>query len=528
MLASLETPETLDVLFVDLPFNTYELGRHFKAAWAHKRVVAAPELHLGFRYMTSRLRKAAYSADILFPAEEDPHITTDGLITTIVKLQPMVLGFTSYEGSLNETMRFIRRCKQRGVRSFICIGGHLATFSYEDILRDHADLVDAIVIGEGEATIVELTQAIKDGSSHTSISGIAYVRDGLVFTTPPRRPAERVGDYPFPIRPTVAAADRASSPLFMITSRGCYAHCSFCRASQLGDKWRPREPTEVVDEIEEAYRQGWRIFEIVDDNFLGPGRLGRRRAVEFAKAIAARRLRIQFHASCRVNDVDASTMAILKDAGLCSISLGVESGVQRMLDSFDKGITPNRSREALHILRDAGIRVLAYIIFFDPYSTLDEVDENVEFIKELYRMGNVRFEDILYRRLIPVSGTQLFETIRQDGLLRGNYLRGHHFVFKDRRISWIADLMERIDLRFERALQRSQFSKLNGLYSVKEALELLVVQQATSQLRDPTLRRSEFFDSMNKLIETQIRAVVGGARPPNMVANASDAVSAPT
>jgi hypothetical protein len=65
-------PSALDVLFVDLPFDSYELGQRFKSAWSHRRFLCPHELHLGFRYMVSTLRAEGHTADILFPQEEGP------------------------------------------------------------------------------------------------------------------------------------------------------------------------------------------------------------------------------------------------------------------------------------------------------------------------------------------------------------------------------------------------------------------------------------------------------------------------
>lgn len=522
MLASPQSAGSPEVLFVDLPFNTYELGREFKAAWRSKRSVAPHELHLGFRYMVAALRAAGHSADILFPRENGRG--DSDLLREIVTRQPRILGFTSYEGSLREAFRFIRRARNRGVKSLICMGGHLATFSYADILREHGDLVDVIALGEGEQTIIDLVSVANDQRPIESVAGIAFVRDGRMIVTPPRPVLRDIDSLPFPILANVID-NPSTAPLFMITSRGCYAHCSFCRTSYFGERWRARDPVQVVDEIERSVARGLRTFEFVDDNFLGPGRAGRRRAVAIADEIKRRDLNIRFHISCRVNDVDAPTLRALQDVGLISISLGVESGVQRMLDTFKKDITPDQTRTALHMLRGLGLRVLAYMIFFDPYMTLDEVAANVRFVAELHRLGNVRFEEILFRRLIPVSGTPLFSAIQSDGLLRGNYVDGYRFVFRERRVGWLASLMEKIDLRFERALQTLNLYSVQRIYQIKEFLELLVIEDALRCLSDRRLRRADFFTKMDNSISSTLRTTL--AIPSPTISDASVEVDPP-
>jgi radical SAM superfamily enzyme YgiQ (UPF0313 family) len=144
-----------DVMFVDLAFATYELGRRFRAAWSVAPVLNAYELHLGFRYMVASLRQHGFRADIPFESGELGAVNQRDLIRTICTVKPMILGFTSYEGSIRKIMRFIERARAAGNRSLICLGGHLATFSADEFLSRFGEFIDVIVLGEGERAIVE-------------------------------------------------------------------------------------------------------------------------------------------------------------------------------------------------------------------------------------------------------------------------------------------------------------------------------------------------------------------------------------
>ncbi|MFI5006240.1 MAG: B12-binding domain-containing radical SAM protein [Solirubrobacterales bacterium] len=496
-----------DVLFVDLPYNSYELGRRFKAAWSYKQLLSPYELHLGFRYMVASLGAAGHTAEIVFPSA-DPLTTRAHIARVIAEAPPRVLGFTSYEGSLKETLQFIRQLKRLGVPSVICLGGHLATFSYEEILRS-GNLIDVIVLGEGERAIVEIVEAIKGERSLATIPGLAY-REGERIVTTPRRPIEMdIDRLPCPFVPDTRGQPSDDVPLFLTTSRGCYAHCSFCRSSHFGEAWRSRDPVRVVDEIEAACRRGITTFEMVDDNFLGPGRRGKQRAVAIATEIRRRRLSIRFHASCRVNDVDEPTMRALQEAGLISVSLGVESGVQRMLDTFNKNTTVAQNLAALTLLQRLSIPTLAYVIFFDPYTTLAEARENLQFLQTIRALDTVRFELILFRKLIPISGTTLFERIRRDGLLKGNPLSGHSFRFRDRRVALLADFLETIDLRFESALQHEEFRQIDGMYTLKESFQFVMAARAIDLLASGRGMERDARRRLDGLFRTALREAFG-------------------
>jgi radical SAM superfamily enzyme YgiQ (UPF0313 family) len=476
----------VDVVFVDLPCTTYELGRRFKSAWSFKQALQPHELHLGFRYMVSALREAGHRAEIVFPSAQRPRSRGE-LVEDVVRLRPRMVGLTTYEGSLEETLDFAARVRAVAPDVLVCLGGHLATFSWSEVLRDFPSLVDLVVLGEGERTVVEVADALRagpPGARPTGIPGTAWCEAGHPVLGPARPPLADLDVLPFPVVLSGTLPDD-QAPLFVATSRGCYAHCTFCRSSLLGERWRPRRPASVVDELERAHAAGVRTFELVDDNFLGPGRRGRKRAAAIAEEILRRGLDLRFHVSCRVNDVDEDTMRLLQRAGLFSVSVGVESGVPRQLATYNKRVTVEENERTLRLLDRLGISTLAYVIFFDPYMTLDEVETNVAFLRRVAALDHVRFEEIIFRRLIPISGTPLFERVRDDGLLSGDYLSGHSFTFRDDRVARLADFMETVDLRIERAFQEPEYRRVPGLYTaMKERVELDLADRCLPALRD--------------------------------------------
>lgn len=498
--------EHLDVLFVDVPFTTYELGHRFKSAWHYRTTLTPHELNLGFRYMVAALRAARCRADIIYPSSALGVTDRRQLIQAIAEINPHIVGFTTYEGSLRELLQLVRQLKARRLSSLVVLGGHLATFSFAEILADYPHLVDIVVLGEGEQAIVEIVEALRTGTPLEQIAGIAFHDGTRIVRTRPRPIYRDLDSLPFPVIDVSDSRRDADIPLFITSSRGCYARCSFCRSSHFGEQWRARDPVSVVDEVERACAQGVRIFEFVDDNFMGPGRRGKRRACAIAEEILRRGLDVRFHVSCRVNDVDEITVRALQEAGLVSLSLGVESGVQRMLNTFNKKITVARSIETLELLDWLRVPTLAYIIFFDPYMTLPEVRENLAFLTSLRRFEHVRFEDVIFRRLIPVSGTELFDQLRHDRLLRGNYLSGHRFVFQDRRVAILADFMETVDLRVERAFQQQRFRGIDGLYvTVKESFEFGLVARAIDLLETTRGTRAALEAQLEILYADELR-----------------------
>jgi radical SAM superfamily enzyme YgiQ (UPF0313 family) len=187
---------------------------------------------------------------------------------------------------------------------------------------------------------------------------------------------------------------------------------------------------------------GVRFFSFCDDNFIGPGGSGRRRAVEIAAELLSRKLKIEFEIFCRSDNVDAEVIKRLKKAGLTGVFLGVESGVQRILDTFNKKTTVLQNEQAMQTLLEAKLNVVIGYIFFDPYLTPEEIRINARYIRKMLKKPIDYYPSNPLSHLIPFSGTALLEQLRKDRLLTGNYKGGYFFKFLDRRVEEVFNLLK--------------------------------------------------------------------------------------
>ncbi len=73
---------------------------------------------------------------------------------------------------------------------------------------------------------------------------------------------------------------------------------------------------------------------------------------------------------------------MLYESGLRSISFGVESGCQRILDKMEKGTVKKDISDVLKASKDAGMINLVYVMFGLPGETEKEFIETVEFLEE--------------------------------------------------------------------------------------------------------------------------------------------------
>ncbi|TET43063.1 MAG: B12-binding domain-containing radical SAM protein, partial [Dehalococcoidia bacterium] len=166
--------------------------------------------------------------------------------------RPQLVGATCVTLNYPIARRMLKVCKTFDPHIFTVIGGPHVTFALEETLL-RSPWIDAIVIGEGERTLVELARAVEEGKDIHHVPGIAFVDGGMVVKTRPQARIEDLDQLPLPVRELLPMARYRAlgTPCTVITSRGCPYSCIFCSGHRMfGPKVRFRSPGLVVDEIE--------------------------------------------------------------------------------------------------------------------------------------------------------------------------------------------------------------------------------------------------------------------------------------
>ncbi len=210
------------------------------------------------------------------------------------------------------------------------------------------------------------------------------------------------------------------------TVRGCPKHCSFCSVWKTdGQKPRQRRVAEVVREIVELRRRGFRFVVLADDNFY-PVTLADLAAAErrgdplrLAALTALRRERFELMAQLErlPGDLnfytqitmeaaeDPEFLAAMRRARIRGALVGVESVTPEGLKAVFKNF--NDSGEALvtrlQAFRDAGVYVLGSFIFGLPTDRPDTFDATAD----LAQRAGVSFAQFVM--LTPFPGTVDFE-----------------------------------------------------------------------------------------------------------------------
>lgn len=235
----------------------------------------------------------------------------------------LFVGITTTTASYQAALATARAFKSLAPACTVVLGGHHASADAETILRNHRDLVDFIIVGEGEKSLVELLTKLPNVSS---IPGLAFLHDGKFFQNPSLAFLTQQELDMLPI--TFQGEALFGTPgkfdhVTYVSARGCPLKCAFC--SVANEKIRAKSVPQVVEDIRQLVDMGFSRIAI-EDNFFAHSPA---RTIELCTALAVlRKEGLEFSWDCqtRVESMAREEIVpLFADAGCEAVYLGVES-----------------------------------------------------------------------------------------------------------------------------------------------------------------------------------------------------------
>jgi radical SAM superfamily enzyme YgiQ (UPF0313 family) len=250
------------------------------------------------------------------------------------------------------------------------------------IFPDSISNVDFVVRGEGENFLDYLIGKVNNPPRLENLDYLPYPAYNLLEMDryKPHPPHGKYGKW-----------------LPMLTSRGCPYKCSFCSKAVFGNKYRHMSPIRVVEEIK-YYIGRYKIKELgfYDDVFT----MNESHTLDLLELLGP--LGIKWSCETRVNLVNEQLLRKMKKAGCYSISYGLESGSQRILNTISKDTTLEQNRKAIELTNKVGIETVGYFIIGSPNEGVLDIAKTVEFSK------SIPLDYAQFAISTPLPGSELF------------------------------------------------------------------------------------------------------------------------
>ncbi len=270
-------------------------------------------------------------------------------------------------------MRVIAAAKQIGAQ--VMVGGYHASAAPQELI-DNPD-IDYIFCGESEITFPQFLKdptsfsRVIQGERPVDLDSLPWVDREIYHSVTENCKGWWHG----------VGFNRMSS---VIAARGCPFQCSFCQPIEdlhFGKKLRRRSVDNVISELKmlkDRYHPD--CIMLHDDTFF----IQDSWLEEFAERYPE--VALPFWAAARSDGIcrNPELLRRLVKVGWNLVSVGFESGSQRILDRMKKGTTVEQNLEAAKIIKDSGAKIYANYILGMPWETREDIQLTLKMADQIH------------------------------------------------------------------------------------------------------------------------------------------------
>jgi radical SAM superfamily enzyme YgiQ (UPF0313 family) len=320
------------------------------------------------------------------------------------------------------TRRVAEAARTRFPDALLVLGGEHGTAVPEHALQNST--FDAVVLGEGEETFLNLLRARRQATALAEVAGIAFrgaegvIRTGL---SPRRRDVDSIPLPDWDSFPIEEYIDRhqinginlgRSMPI--LGTRGCPFKCTFCsNPGMWTQRWIPRNPKLLADEMELYHeRYGVTNFDFQDLTAI----VKRQWIVDFCGELIDRRLDFtwQMPSGTRSEVFDAAVADLLYRSGCRALAFAPESGSREILKAVKKEVDLDHMLVAMRAAVKRGLKLSCFIVVGFPQDTPKTHRQTTRLIRKMAVLG---VHDVAVSKFVPYPGSQLFKELQAAGKL---------------------------------------------------------------------------------------------------------------
>ena len=495
------------VCLINFPFtNDHFIGREYGKFEQY-------EQNMELAYIASYLEENGINTDIIECTSLKYNVAALVNYFKDKSYSALVLAVEDY--TFFNVVRFLWKISWNGP---IIFAGEYSVRNYDKLLKIRPRNSYCLLANKEQSCLNILQNEFQQGEQSV-LMDVAYFDENIVV-------GEASDGIPFECLPLPKRVYVSKNGMAGVEStRGCNNNCIYCavnvrRSHEKKHCIQYKSTEKLLEEIEGLVtNDGVKYIRFHDENFLNASEINRKRLVAFCKGVKDKKLSFSFKIFARATDLikNRDILPILKQIGMDSVFIGIESFVQRQLDFYRKNTTVQQNIEAINILKDNNIKFTIGFLPLDPYVTLEELEQNYSLLKQ------IEYSKVSLYTNLPVScipalsvlpGSDFHKIIMTEGLSMNNE-RGYRFtnpvieVFDCMKEQWSKEVIQLHNLSYliSKAELRNELSLAGELKREKSNLMdldveyLLDLVKRLSQSNNSKVQIADVFIGRLKKIE---------------------------
>jgi radical SAM superfamily enzyme YgiQ (UPF0313 family) len=310
--------------------------------------------------------------------------------------------------SFDEDANILACLKKKNPRLITIVFGSHSTYLPEEALKRES--VDIIVRKEAEFIIRDIVKNLSEGNDKwKGVLGIGYREDGKPVINPDYPYIKNLDELPIPDRSFLHKNLDYYNPIVKrtpwttaLSSRGCPSSCTFCTSpSYYGPVYRGRSPQNVVEELLYLKDLGFREVFYRDELFT----VNQKRVMQICNRIITEKVDINWICSVKASTTSYDMLKAMKEAGCRIIRVGVESGVQDILDSIKKNVKLEQVINTFQWANELKLETHAHLMLGLPGETEETIKQTFNFIKK------IKPSTVTYGMMTPYPGSKIYNDV---------------------------------------------------------------------------------------------------------------------
>lgn len=348
----------------------------------------------------------------------------------------VIVSITGFE-CVDEDIACVQAIQKQFPHAKMILFGHYATVFNKEVMD--ATKVDYLIHGEPDLIFQDILAVLEGEKTHEDLSGVSFRQGDEVIHQHGAKRIPHPNKLPMPafelLKNHLYAEPFFPQPYGLIQSaRGCPYSCNFCVKS-FGEKLTVLSPENMILQLEK-YIDLFQIrsFRFIDDTFTAtPARV-----IRFCKLLIEKGYNLTWSCLSRPDTLNPEMLDWMKKAGCVRLYIGIESGSQKILDFYTKGVDVVKAREQVRVAADKGFELMGFFMVGAPNEDKQDVKQSIRFAVD------AGFEFIVISKLMPYPGTALYPLLKDQ--LNFSLLPYKH-EYKDAELEKKAYLQQRYFMR---------------------------------------------------------------------------------